>query len=208
MTAQIGAKLAVDGAAYVTGKEFTGFDAGVEVRRARVYAKGDCLLVLPVSYEVEIGYIPNQFYIENSYLAFRNIPGIGELKVGQYQAPMSLDMVTTSRDLTFMEPAAPLQALAPGVNCRHGGGPTGPDQRATWRFGLFTDGVGKDYGDASETARAIMRIHGLPIYQADPDRPGQARLLHLGLSADVLYSGNSYRELSVPPGKPSGALRH
>ena len=193
MTAQIGAKLAVDGAAYVTGKEFTGFDAGVEVRRARVYAKGDCLLMLPVSYEVEIGYIPNQFYIENSYLAFRNIPGIGELKVGQYQAPMSLDMVTSSRDLTFMEPAAPLQALAPGVAAGMEVGRPVLDQRATWRFGLFTDGVGKDYGDASrEAARAIMRFTGLPIYQADPDRPGEARLLHLGLSADVLYSGNSY----------------
>jgi hypothetical protein len=40
----IGAKLAVDGAAYVTSKDFQGFDAGAELRRARIYAKGDCIL--------------------------------------------------------------------------------------------------------------------------------------------------------------------
>ena len=45
-------------------------------------ARGDCLLLLPVSYELEIGYIPGQFYIENSYLAFRNIDWIDELKIG------------------------------------------------------------------------------------------------------------------------------
>jgi Phosphate-selective porin O and P len=138
MTAKIGAKFAVDGAAYVTGQQFQGFDAGVEVRRARVYAQGDCILVLPVSYELEIGYIPNQFYIENSYVAFKNIPWIGELKVGQYQAPMSLDMITSSRDITFMEPAAPLEALAPGVNAGIQIGQPVLHQRATWKFGLFS----------------------------------------------------------------------
>jgi hypothetical protein len=66
MTMKIRAKIAVNGAAYVTGKEFHGFDDGFEVRRARLNAQGDCLLMLPVSYELEVGYIPNQFYIENS----------------------------------------------------------------------------------------------------------------------------------------------
>ena len=55
MSGKIGAKLALDGAAYATGKGFEGFDAGAELRRARIYAKGDCLLVLPVSYQLEIG---------------------------------------------------------------------------------------------------------------------------------------------------------
>ena len=113
MTAKIGAKFALDGAAFVTGDTFTDFDNGVELRRARIYAKGDCLLVLPVSYQLEIGYIPNEFYLEESYLAFKDIPWIGELRCGQYRVPMGLDAITSSRDITFMEPAAPLQALAP-----------------------------------------------------------------------------------------------
>ena len=192
MTAKIGAKFALDGAAFVTGDTFTDFDNGVELRRARIYAKGDCLLVLPVSYQLEIGYIPNEFYIEESYLAFKDIPWIGEFKAGQYQAPMGLDVVTSSRDITFMEPAAPLQALAPGVNAGTQMGRPVLDQRATWRLGLFTDGVGEDFGDATlDYGRAIVRFTGLPWYQASPEETGPARLLHLGVSANLLYSGSS-----------------
>ena len=65
------------------------------------------------------------------------------------------------------------------------------DQRATWRFGLFTDGVGEDFGDAAgDYGRAIVRFTGLPFYQASPDDSGVARLLHLGLSANLLYSSS------------------
>jgi phosphate-selective porin OprO/OprP len=192
MTAKIGAKFALDGAAFVTGDEFADFDHGAELRRARIYAKGDCLLVLPVSYQLEIGYIPNEFYVEESYLAFKGLPWIGELKAGQYQAPMGLDVVTSSRDITFMEPAAPLQALAPGVNAGVMLGCPVLEQRATWRFGLFADGVGEDFGDAAQDyGRAIVRFTGLPWYQASPEAAGPARLLHLGLSANILYSASS-----------------
>ena len=192
MSAKIGAKLQVDGAAYLAGNQFKGFDDSFEVRRFRVYARGDCLLLMPVSYEVELGYIPNQFYIENSYLAFRDLPWIGELKFGQYQAPMSLDAVTSSRDTTMMELAAPLAALAPGVNAGVEIGRPIFDQRATWKLGLFTAGTSQDTGDASKNyGRAITRFTTLPIYEVNPHHPDSAMFLHLGLSANILYSASS-----------------
>ena len=192
MNGKIGGKLAVDAAAYVTGKDFQDFNGGIEVRRARLYAQGDCILLLPVSYQLEIGYIPNEFYIEESYLKFKPIPYIGELKVGQYQSPMGLEVVSSTRDIPFMETSAPMQALAPGVNAGMQIGRPVFSERAAWALGLFTDGVGKDYGDASrDFARAITRLTALPVYRADPDQPGSARLLHLGLSANILYSGDS-----------------
>jgi phosphate-selective porin OprO/OprP len=192
MSGKIGAKFAVDAAGYATSKEFQDIEGGAELRRARVYAKGDCLLILPVSYQLELGYVPSQFYIEESYLAFKDIPYIGQIKIGQYQAPMGLDAITSSRDVTFMEPAAPIQALAPGVNAGIQIGRPVFNERATWALGIFTDGVGQDFGDASKDyGRAIIRLTGLPIYRPDPDQPGSVQLLHVGLSANVLYSGNS-----------------
>jgi len=192
MSAKIGAKLQVDGAAYLSGSQFKGFDDGFEVRRFRVYAQGDCLLLMPVSYEVELGYIPNQFYIENSYLAFRDLSWIGEFKVGQFQAPMSLDAVTSSRDTTMMELAGPLEALAPGVNAGAEIGRPVFDQRATWTVGLFTAGSSQDTGDASKNyGRAITRFTALPFYEANPEHPDAATLLHVGLSANILYSASS-----------------
>jgi phosphate-selective porin OprO/OprP len=192
LAGKIGVKLATDAAAFVTGDDFSGFDNGAELRRARIYARGDCLVILPVSYQIEIGYIPHEFYIEESYLWFKNLPWVGELKSGQYQAPMGLDVITSSRDIVFMEPAAPLQALAPGVNAGLQVGRPVLDQRATWKLGLFADGVGKDFGDASEDyGRAIVRFTGLPLYQANPEEPHATKLLHLGLSANILYSASS-----------------
>lgn len=191
MSAKIGGKLAVDAAAFMTGTNFDGFDDSAEVRRARIYAKGDCLLLLPVSYQFEVGYIPHEFYIEESYLAFKNFPQVGILKGGQYQAPMGLDVINSARDITFMEPAAPLQALAPGVNAGIQLGRPVFDQRATWTVGLFTDGVGTDFGDAaSDYGRVITRFTGLPIYDLD-EGTNVTQLLHLGVSGNVLYSASN-----------------
>jgi phosphate-selective porin OprO/OprP len=193
MTMQIGGRLAVDGAAYVTGNEFTGFDDGFQVRRALAYVEGDCLLVLPVSYKLEIGYTPNAFYIDDSYLLFRNIALIGDLQFGQYTAPMGLDVVTSSRDITLMETAAVLEALTPGVDAGVEFGQPVLDQRATWKLGFFTaGGGGQDFGEASKNyGRAIARITGLPIYKTEVDHPDDTTLLHLGLSANFLYSTTS-----------------
>jgi hypothetical protein len=40
-----------------------------------------------------------------------DLPRTGELKFGQFQAPMGPDTVTSNRDITMMEPAGPLAAL-------------------------------------------------------------------------------------------------
>jgi phosphate-selective porin OprO/OprP len=192
MSGNIGGRLDVDAAGYVTSKEIQGLDDGIEVRRARLYARGDCILLMPISYEIQIGYVPNQLSLQDSYVAMRNIAWLGELKLGEYQPPMSLEAITSSRDSTFMELAAPVAALAPGSDAGVQVGQPFLDQRMTWRFGLFAPGFGEDVGDGSQDfGRAIMRITALPLYQFDPDHPDSTRLLHLGLSANILYSANS-----------------
>ncbi len=194
LTGKVGAKFAVDGAAYATGHNFAGFDGGLELRRARLYAKGDCLLLLPVFYELEVGYIPDTFYIENSYLEFPNLRFLrflGPLKVGQFQVPMSLANYGSSRDMMFMESAAPVAALAPGVNAGMQVGHPVFDQNMTWALGLFTDGVGsgKDFGEATTSfGRAAGRVTGVPVFSRDPADPNSQRLLHLGLSTSAVYA--------------------
>jgi len=191
LAGKIGAKIAVDAAAYVTDEDFTGFDDGVQLRRARVYAKGDCLILLPFSYQFEVGYVPHEFYIENSYLEFHNLGFLGTFKGGQFQVPMTLVNYGSSRDMVLMESATPLQALAPGVNAGIQVGRPVLDKRMTWALGLFTDSVGNDFGDATKGfGRVVGRMTGLPIYRHDPESPDTQRLLHLGVSGTVLYAGD------------------
>jgi phosphate-selective porin len=171
MAGKLGAKFAVDAAAYVADTNFTGFDNGVELRRARVYAKGVCLFLVPVSYELEVGYIPGAFQIENSYVQFPNLEVfgfLGSLKFGQYTVPMSLENYESSRDIIFMEAASPVTALAPGINAGVQVGQPVFDQRATWALGLFTDGVGvgTDFGEATKGFQSRRRaVDGLAVLQ-------------------------------------------
>lgn len=195
LSGKVGAKFAVDAASYATGDNFTGFDPGFELRRARLYAKGGCLLLIPFSYEIEIGYIPHTFYLENSYLEFHNLgflSFLGSLKGGQFQVPMGLANYGSSRDMMFMERAAPVAALASGVNAGLQVGRPVFGRSMTWALGLFTDGVGtgKEFGEATKGfGRMVGRVTGVPVFSRDTENPNSQRLLHLGLSGSMVYAG-------------------
>jgi hypothetical protein len=113
MTANLGAVIEVDGAAYSTTGNLD-IPNDIQLRRARLIAQGACILILPVTYRIELGYIPHRFNLNQAWLESDHINYIGYVKAGVYQPPMGLDLVTSSRDLTFMEPASVLQALGPG----------------------------------------------------------------------------------------------
>ena len=193
LSGNFGARVEVDGAAFATTGDLTGFDNGVELRRLLLYARGDCILLLPFSYYLELGLNGDRFALNKSYLRFANLDYIGALQIGQFQPTMGLQIITSSRDITFMEPAAPLQAIAPGTEAGLQIGRPVFEERGTWHFGLFAPGAGHlEYGNASENyGSAILRFTALPLWHAAPADPAANRYLHLGLSANILYSANS-----------------
>jgi len=193
MSGTLGGRLEVDGATFVTTGDLTGFDPGVQLRRLRISLGGDCILLVPLSYYIDVGYGSGGFYLDKSYLAFPVGRFLGSLQIGQFQSPMGLELITSSRDIAFMEPGAPLQALAPGVEAGIQLGQPVFNQRATWTFGVFAPGAGsQDYGIASQSFGSLVgRVTWLPYFHPDPDQPVANRLLHLGLSANALYSSSS-----------------
>jgi phosphate-selective porin OprO/OprP len=193
MSGKLGGRLEVDAATFVTTGDLTGFDPGIELRRLRVSLGGDCILVLPVSYYLDLGYNSGGFYLDKAYLNFPAGRFLGNVQIGQFQPRMGLELITSSRDIAFMEPAAPLQALAPGVEAGIQIGRPVFNQRATWALGVFAPGAGsQDYGIASQDFGSLVgRVTWLPDYHPDSEVPAANRLLHLGLSANVLYSSSS-----------------
>lgn len=192
LSGTFGGRVEVDGAAFLTSGNLTGFNDGIQLRRLRLFAGGDCILVLPVSYYIELGYSADQFTLNQANLQFSNLGLLGNLQIGQFQPPMGLDLITSSRDITFMEPAAPLQAIAPGTEAGAQIGQPVFHHRATWALGLFAPGAGGiEYGNASRDFGSVVgRITCLPIYHPAPDQPADNRLLHLGLSANIVYSAS------------------
>jgi phosphate-selective porin OprO and OprP len=92
-----------------------------------------------------------------------------------------------------MEPAAPLQAIAPPNMVGFQVGQPVFSERATWALGVFGDATpSAEYGNASKNySSTIGRLTWLVLDQLDPDHPAANRLLHLGVSADYQYSATS-----------------
>ena len=146
-----------------------------------------------MSYKIEVGYVPNQFNLQQAYLLFGNIGYVGSLQVGQFQPPMGLEVVTSSWDIPLMEPAAPLQAIAPGIS-------------AGVQAGKPFDGEeGRPISSVSSARAPVPASTATPrSAMASPwagsracpstipgGNPSSTRLLHLGLSINVQYSASS-----------------
>ena len=193
MSGTIGGRLEADAAAFITTGNLTNFNNDAEIRRALISVRGDCILVFPVSYLVELGYRANQFYLNQAYLLSPDLAYVGNLQLGVFQPPMGLDLITSSRDIGFLEPAAPLQAIAPPKESGFQIGHPVFNQRATWALGIFGDAANDtEYGNASlNYGSAMGRLTWLPVGRLDPDDPAANRFLHLGLSANYQYSATS-----------------
>lgn len=192
LTSTIGVKVAGDGAAFGTTGNLTGFDDGFELRRARISARGEWVLVVPILYSLEFGYSPNTFVLNDAWLLLPALRYVGSMQIGQFQPPQGLDVINSSWAITFMEPAAPLQALAPGTEAGIQIGQPVLDKRATWCLGLFASGAGNnEYGTVSKDYGSVIgRVTWLPIWEPAPGASAEPRLLHVGLSANVLVSAS------------------
>jgi phosphate-selective porin OprO/OprP len=192
LAAHLGALLEVDGAVYNTSGNLD-IPNGIQLRRARLIAQGGGLLLIPFTYKFELGYIPHTFNVNQAWLASDHIDYIGHIKGGVFQPPMGLDLITSSRDLTFMEPGSVLQALAPGNEVGIQIGQPVLAQRGTWALGIFGGGlVDTEYGNASQRyGNLIGRLTYLVMDHIAPDHPEENHYLHLGLSANIQYSTTS-----------------
>lgn len=164
-------------------------EEGAEFRRARLFFSGE--IDERVEFKAQYDFAGGA-EVKDLYVGLVNLPVIGGVRVGHYKEPFSLEEITSSKYITFMERALPIEAFSPGRNTGvmvHRG-----EERYTWAAGLFRDA--DDFGDAAERDEVNLtgRVTGLPWY-AD----GGSRLLHLGLSvSDREPTDDSIRFRSRP----------
>lgn len=136
--AQDGANQAVVGDAQDVG----------EFRRARLGAKGN--LTENVSYKMEYDFaFPGRPNFTDVWVNTTDIPGLGNVKVGQWKQPFSMEPATSIREVMFMERSLAF-ALAPFRQVGVGAFNTAFDQAATWAVSGYrypTDQFGSASGD-------------------------------------------------------------
>jgi phosphate-selective porin OprO and OprP len=186
----LGGKLEIDAAAFPrTTGDLTGFNDGVELRRARFQFDGNAILLVPFDFYVDLGYVPRKFTLEKFYLSLPAGKYLGTVRIGQFQPSMGLQLVTSSWNVPLMEPAAPLQALGPGTRLGFQVGRPVVDGRGTWTLGANSGDIGQsEYGSAGGRLGSVIgRATWLAIDQAG-DGAQRSRLLHVGLSAEIKNS--------------------
>ncbi len=98
-----------DDIAFVARQNFEPPTYGTIIRRARIGALG--YMYENFEWQVEIDYRDEEVRFANAYVAY--LMPKGRLAVGHFKEPFSMESSTSSRRLTFMERAAPIDALRP-----------------------------------------------------------------------------------------------
>ena len=89
--AKIGAKASFDGALYdPSGLEGYDFSDGVDLRRMKIYATGQFLLVVPMAYKVQFGYGGAGFQLSDFFIRIANGSKWGNAQLGNFRAPFSV----------------------------------------------------------------------------------------------------------------------
>ncbi|MBS1258106.1 MAG: hypothetical protein MAG551_01159 [Candidatus Scalindua arabica] len=153
---------------------------GTEFRRARIYLSGSIYgnIGFKAQYDLEDGATD----FKDVYIELKKIPFLGNFRVGHFKEPFSLEELTSSKYISFMERNLTNDPFAPGRNTGFMLHNHMFNKRLTWAAGLFrnTDAFGDSdiADDANEGQYSITgRITALPWY-AEEGR----KLLHVGLS--------------------------
>ena len=147
---------------------------GTEVRRARLFVKGT--IYKDIYFKWQIDWQSGHVSVKDAFLRLMNIPVLGNVTMGHFFEPFSMEGQSSGLRLMFAEPALPI-VLAPGRNVGIMASNQLFDKRMTWAIGMFrtTDGAGVVREDG--TYAVTGRITGLPWYENEG-----RKLLHLGAS--------------------------
>jgi phosphate-selective porin OprO/OprP len=147
---------------------------GVEFRRARLFFSGT--VYDSVFFKAQYDFAGQDADFKDVYLGLQKIPVIGHLRIGHQKEPFSLEELTSSKYITFLERALPVAAFAPGRNTGIAAYNPVLDKRMTWAVGIYQET--NDSGDAFndfDDFNLTLRLTGLPWYAE-----GGRKLLHLG----------------------------
>lgn len=169
----IGGRLHLDAAWH--DQDRTPLGDGTELRRARVYVAGK--VHEDWSFRAEYDFSDDDIAVKDAYLRYSGFRPIN-IRVGHFQEPFSLEEMTSSNYITFMERALP-NALVPSYHL--GVGVDSHGKNWSGAAGLFgepvTDRGANNNDDEDDGYGLAGRVTFAPLL-------AKARLVHLGASAE------------------------
>ncbi len=145
-----------------------------EFRMARLYVSGT--IYDTFIFKAEYNFAGGDAVFMYVYAGVKDLPYVGTFKIGHDKEPFSLEELTSSRFVTFMERSLP-HALVPHRNTGAELFNTALDENLTWAIGVFkdSDNYGEGFGEGEWAVTG--RITGTPWFENE----GEV-VLHTGLS--------------------------
>jgi phosphate-selective porin OprO/OprP len=176
-------------------KRITGRDDinGVELRRARLGVEG--VLFYDWKYKFEADFAADEVALKDVYVAYANWLGgaeLSEIRAGNYYVYASMEEVTSSRFITFLERASFTEAFLPSgtADRQTGGGILLGDQHWSFQTGYYGAGVEEQGSFFNDTNTFSVRGTLAPINN-------DTTVVHLGGSFRHRESGD-LREDGAP----------
>jgi phosphate-selective porin OprO and OprP len=163
---EVGGRLQLDLAIY--DEDVATLNDGTEFRRARVFVEGE--LMEDWEFKAQYDFAEDSITMKDAYIRYTGLPS-GSLTIGQFKQPFSLEELTSSKYITFMERSLP-NAFA--IGRRVGIGYANFGDRFGFQASVFGQSAGAgDNGDEGFGAGA--RVTFTPLRE-------DQRLVHLGLA--------------------------
>ncbi len=164
---------------------------GTEFRRARLFVSGT--LFDRMIFKAQYDFAGGDPEFKDVFVGLTDLGPVDRARVGHFKEPFSLEELTSSKYITFMERALP-NVFSPGRNTGFGINSTALEGRMTYALGAFAEA--DDFGDGFGTDQnydLTTRLTGLPHYEGEGEQ-----LIHLGLSYSHQFKQDastlSYRE--------------
>ena len=166
---ELGGRLMIDAGSYDKDKNELG--NGTELRRARLDLDGT--IFADWGYAFGVDFAGGDADVKNAYVSYDGFWPT-QIIVGQFKEPFSMEELSSSKNITFMERALPNE-FAPGHHI--GIGIDMPRETWTAALGLFGEAFGDDVDDeGNEGWAATGRVTFASIHS-------DTRALHLGAAA-------------------------
>lgn len=161
---------------------------GADFRRARLSANG--ALVENMNYFLQMDFaFQGRPTFTDLWFEVTKVPVVGNVRIGQWKQPFSLEVVSSFRYTTFPERSVLFQPFTPFRHLALGFYDWAEDERMTWAASVYRTGQDQYGGSIADNGGYGMvgRVTGLPWYD---EECGGSRYLHLGAGYNYVAPGN------------------
>jgi phosphate-selective porin OprO/OprP len=166
---------------------------GAEFRRTRLYSSGN--IFKNIKFKMQLDFAGGDTDFKDVYIEFAKVPVLGNVRVGQMKEPFRLEALTSSKYLSFMERALPINLQMErnsGIMFHN----KIPKSNASWALGFFRNANG--YGD-DKAADGGYAITGRLAAQVLPKNEKKNQILHVGGAFSYRHPKSDSYKVSARP---------